>query len=217
MREPRAPSGHDRGVGSDDLSDETCRRALAAGDGDALAILFDVHIDAVVNAAFRRTANWAAAEDIAELCFVELWRQRHRVVAKGGSLRPWLLGVTANLARRWWRDEGRKRRAVQRLARREPGGDDLAELVASRVDDERRMAPLLAAVRRLPPPQQDVLTLWAWEQLSYDEIADALGLRVGTVKSRLNRARASLAKAEGTGPGLWESPVEPDAGRGGVA
>lgn len=204
-------------MGPDDLSDEACLRALAAGDGDALAILFDHHVDAVVNAAFRRTANSAAAQDIAELCFVELWRQRQRVVAKGGSLRPWLLGVTANQARRWWRDQGRKLRAVERLARREPEGDELAELVASRVDDERRMAPLLAAVRRLPPPQQDVLTLWVWEGLNYDEIAAALGLRLGTVKSRLNRARASLAKAEGTAPGLWESPLEPDAGQGGLA
>jgi RNA polymerase sigma factor (sigma-70 family) len=192
------------------MDDEACLQALAAGGDQAFGVLFERHTDSVYNCAFRRTANWSAAEDITESVFLELWRQRRRVVTCSGSIRPWLLGVAANQSRRWWRDNARKARAVERLAGRESGAaDDLADLVASRIDDERRMAGLLAAVQALPAPQQDVLTLWVWEQLSYDEIAAALGLRVGTVKSRLSRARAALAGAEGTLAGLRASPAEP--------
>jgi RNA polymerase sigma-70 factor (ECF subfamily) len=213
-----------------DSSDEACLRALARDSSQAFTALFERYGDAVYNCAFRRTASWSAAEDIAETVFFELWRQRHRVVACGGSVRPWLLGVAANQSRRWWRERTRRNRAVERLASREghdvgPGGgghggrrshgghgglgDDLADLVAARVDDERRMAGLLAAVQQLPAPQQDVLTLWVWEGLGYDEIAVALDVRVGTVKSRLSRARERLQAIEGTAAGLRASTVEP--------
>jgi RNA polymerase sigma-70 factor (ECF subfamily) len=201
------------GPPSDGLSDEACLRALAGGSNRSFTVLFERYSDSVYNSAFRRTASWSAAEDIAETVFLELWRQRRRIVACSGSIRPWLLGVAANQSRRWWRDQTRKARAVERLAGREPArGDDLADLVASRVDDERRMADLLAAVRELPEPQQDVLTLWVWEGLGYDEIAVALGLRVGTVKSRLSRARARLQDIEGTATSPRASTVEPPNG-----
>jgi RNA polymerase sigma factor (sigma-70 family) len=188
-----------RGMRAGDATDEECLRALAADSDQAFTVLFERHSDAVYNCAFRRTASWSAAEDIAETVFLELWRQRHRVVGCDGSVRPWLLGVASNQARRWWREHTRKARAVERLARREGAGgdDDLSNLVAARVDDERRMATLLAAVRQLPDPQLEVLTLWAWERLSYEEIAVALDLRIGTVRSRLSRARASLHDIEG--------------------
>lgn len=194
-----------------ELSDSDCVRGLAADSNRAFEVLFERYSDTVYNGAFRRTASWSAAEDITETVFLELWRQRHRVVAYGGSVRPWLLGVAANLSRRWWRESSRKSRAFDRLGRRDrdDNHDELANLVAARVDDERRMGDLLDAVRRLPDPQQDVLTLWVWEGLSYEEIAVALDLRVGTVKSRLSRARASLSQIEGTAPALGASPGEP--------
>lgn len=207
--------GRDGRMRTDEQSDGDCLRGLAADSSWAFEILFERYTDAVYNSAFRRTASWSAAEDITETVFLELWRQRHRVVASNGSIRPWLLGVAANLARRWWRENTRKARAVERLGRRDrdrDNRDELANLVAARVDDERRMGALLDAVRRLPEPQQDVLTLWVWEELSYEEIAVALDLRVGTVKSRLSRARASLGQIEGTAPALGASPAEPPNG-----
>ena len=79
--------------------------------------------------------------------------------------------------------------------------------------DERRMAVLLAAVHRLPEPHQDVLTLWVWEGLGYDEIAVALGLRVGTVKSRLSRARTRLQALEAIEIAVAPEPTEGSAGR----
>ena len=205
---------------SGELDDEACLRALGVDSDRAFEVLFERYSDAVYNVAFRRTASWSAAEDITEIVFLELWRQRRRVVALEGTIRPWLFGVAANQARRWWRDAIRKSKAVERLAGREQaaetsGGDELADRVAARVDHERRMAALLTAVRQLPESQQDVLTLRVWEQLSYEEIAVALGLRVGTVKSRLSRARAALEGIEGihgTARGLRASTVEPPNG-----
>lgn len=199
-------------------SDEACLAALAGGSDRAFTVLFERYADVVHNAAFRRTASWSAAEDIVETVFLELWRQRQRIVTCEGSIRPWLLGVAANRSRRWWRDQARKARAVERLAGREPGlaagdgrgdGADPADLVAARVDDERRMAGLLAALGALPEPEQDVLTLRVWEGLDYEEIAVALGVRVGTVKSRLSRARARLRGLEGTAAAPRASTVEP--------
>jgi len=203
-------------------SDDDLLRALAGGGRDAFAALFRRHHTFVYNVAFRRTASWAAAEDVTGIVFLELWRQRERVQPLGGSIRPWLAGVAANQARHVWRARSRRAAALGRLAW---GGDDAAsgheadpaDNVAARIDDERAMATLLNRLDALPEGHREVLTLWAWEQLSYDEIAVALAVPVGTVRSRLSRARASLRTLDGTGASLRASLGEPARNdRGGV-
>ncbi|HEX6421021.1 MAG TPA: sigma-70 family RNA polymerase sigma factor [Acidimicrobiales bacterium] len=207
-RRPAARARTDTASDADELT------ALAAGDHGAFTRLFARHGSFVYNVAFRRTASWSVAEDITGTVFLELWRQRGRVEPLGGSLRPWLAGVAVNQARQWGRHGGRQARALDRLAQLGPGGvagraggpggpdgPDPGEVVPRRIDDEARMAALLRLVASLPAPQRDVLTLWAWEQLGYEEIAAALGLPVGTVRSRLHRARARLRALEGTGAG----------------
>jgi RNA polymerase sigma factor (sigma-70 family) len=154
-------------------------------------VLFDRHGDFVYNFAFRRTGSWSAAEEIVEVVLFELWQQRRRVVTKHESLRPWLAGVALNHTRHWWRSAERQSRAFGRLAAMDRVEDD-ADEVASRVDDTVRVQALLAALERLPASQRDVMTLFAWEELNYAEIGEALGLPVGTVRSRLSRARARL-------------------------
>ena len=193
----------------DDLS------LLASGDADAFTALFRRHNTFVYNLAFRRTASWSAAEDITERVFLELWRQRAHLETSGGSLAPWLAGVARNLARHWWRAGTRQAGAVRRLALVcDVGGPsrscpDDADDVASRVDDERRMAVVLGYIDELPEAQREVLMLWAWEQFTYEEIAEAVGAPVGTVRSRLSRARASLRAVEGTERGPRASTTEP--------
>lgn len=143
------------------------------------------------------------------MVFLELWRQRRRLETKEGSLRPWLVSVASNHVKRGWRSAERQARAYAKIVRWVHDGEDVADAVAVRTDDERRMASLLETMRRLPRAQREVLQLWAWEQLSYEEIAAALGVAVGTVRSRLNRARARLRDIEGTGARPWASRVEP--------
>jgi RNA polymerase sigma factor (sigma-70 family) len=109
---------------------------------------------------------------------------------KEGRALPWLLGVATNVLRNRWRAERRHRAALQRLPlERSP---DFAAEADGRLDDERRMRAALRAVAKLPRRERDVLALCGWAGLSYDDAAVALGLPVGTVRSRLSRARARL-------------------------
>jgi RNA polymerase sigma-70 factor, ECF subfamily len=168
---------------------------LAAGDeAAAFGVLFERHARAVYNFCFRRTADWAGAEDLTSIVFLEAWRRRADVQLKDGRALPWLLGVATNVVRNRWRSERRHRAALARLPR-ELGADFAAD-VDSRLDDERRMRATLRAVAKLPRREQDVIALCAWTGLSYEDAAVALGLPVGTVRSRLSRARARLRELE---------------------
>ena len=194
------------------MEDDQLWEAIQAGEPAAFADLFERHGDFVYNFAFRRTASWDAADEIVSVVFLEAWRQRATVVTRHGSLRPWLVGVAHNQVRRWWRGRQRLRRAVDRLSV-VAHSDDHAAAVASRVDDERQMASVLAVVDRLSDAHREVLLLWAWEGFSYDEIATALGISVGTVRSRLSRARANLAQLDGASDAQEAEAAEGTAGR----
>ncbi|HEX2047168.1 MAG TPA: RNA polymerase sigma factor [Acidimicrobiales bacterium] len=172
-------------------SDAELLVALRADGRQAFEVLFERYSDFVYNFAFRRTGSWSEAEEVVEIVLLELWRQRDRVVLKHGSLRPWMCGVALNCIRRSSRSRDRQHRAFGRVAAGETI-EDPADAVVSRLDDEVRMTELLVALEALPVPQREVLTLFVWEELSYEEIASALDLPVGTVRSRLSRARAAL-------------------------
>jgi RNA polymerase sigma factor (sigma-70 family) len=169
-----------------------------AVDGDAAAFgtLFERHARSVYNHCFRRTASWADAEDLTSAVFVEAWRRRREVRPLDESARPWLLGVANNLLRNHRRSLARHRAALARLPRPHPQPDP-ADDVAGRLADERQMRRVLGLLERLPRRQQDVLALCAWAELTYEEAAQVLAIPVGTVRSRLARARARLDALEG--------------------
>ncbi len=170
------------------------RTRVRAGDPSAFAELYDSHARTVYNHAFRLTADWSAAEDVMAETFMEAWRLRERVEAEGGSLRPWLLGVATNVARGHHRSNRRYRAAANAAAEAETALPDHAEEVAGRLDDRRRIAAALRALALLRRPEREVLALCLWEGLEYTAAAEALGIPVGTVRSRLSRARAKLRK-----------------------
>ena len=182
-----------------DTADEDLWAKVCDGDQRAFVVLFDRYADLIYNVAFRRTGSWDVAEDIVATVFLEAWRQRHQIRIQDGSIRPWLIGVAVNGTRRYWRGAERGWRASLRLAASERHEPDPGGEVSERLDAERRMAEILVALRDLPSKQREVIQLWAWEELSYEEIAAALGIPVGTVRSRLHRARAHLETANGTG------------------
>ncbi|WP_300602667.1 sigma-70 family RNA polymerase sigma factor [Trebonia sp.] len=107
--------------------------------------------------------------------------------------RPWLLGIATNLARGQRRAARRQRTALARLA---VAGDlpDFADDVSGRLDDAARIGALHRALARLSRPEFEVLAVCVWSGLSYAEAAEGLGIPVGTVRSRLSRARAKLGK-----------------------
>lgn len=173
------------------------RTRVRNGDPDAFAELFDACALAVYNHAFRLTADWSLAEDVMSTTFMEAWRRRASVEAEGGSLRPWLLGIATNVARSHHRSNRRYRIAASAAAAAhaaEERVEDHADETAGRLDDRRRINATLAALSLLRRPEREVLTLCLWEGLEYAEAARALGIPVGTVRSRLSRARARLRK-----------------------
>lgn len=167
------------------------RERVRAGDRDAFAELYDEHARAVFNHALRLTGNWSTAEDVTSETFLAAWRTREAVLAEGGPLHPWLLGIATHQAMNSTR--GARRRVAFLAGRPAPRPvDDIAELTAGRVDDARRLASARRALRLLTRPEVEVLALCVWSGLSYAEAAEALDVPVGTVRSRLSRARARL-------------------------
>ena len=165
-----------------------------AGSGEAFGALFDRHARAVYNHCFRLTASWATAEDLTSTTFLLAWRQRDRMRLAGDSLRPWLLAVATNAVRSERRSLGRRLRLADR-APVEPPAADHADDVAGRVDDERRMAAVLAEVVRLPRAEQEAVALCLWSGVSYADAAAALGIAEVSVRSRVSRARTKLRAA----------------------
>ncbi|MGA4840322.1 RNA polymerase sigma factor [Streptomyces sp. G45] len=178
------------------------RVRIRGSDPDAFGELFDAYARAVYNHAYRLTGDWPTAEDIVSLTFLEAWRLRGRVEVDGGSLRPWLLGIATNVTRNQRRAARRHAAAMARLPRDESVAD-FADEVARRMDDEEQLAVVRAALAKLRRAEREVLALCVWSGHSYEGAAAALGIPVGTVRSRLSRARAKLAKA-----------LEPRKGRG---
>ena len=166
-----------------------------AGDHEAFERIFDRHADLVYRFVQRRTGDKTLAEDTTSEVFLEAWRQRRKVQLVSGSLRSWLLGVASNLIRRYWRSAHRRNAAIARLPA--PGLEpDHADSVSERLDDQQRLIDLHARLEAMPSKNAEVLLLWAWEELSYEEISRVLQIPVGTVRSRLSRARAHLEEGQ---------------------
>lgn len=167
--------------------------ARARSEPEAYSVLFERHARSVYNFCFRRTADWATAEDLVSDVFLETWRRREQVeiTSSADSLLPWLLGVATNMLRRRARASRRLKHALSRLS---PNKDepDPAEDTVARLADEQRMREVLDLVEKLPAHELDVVALYYWAGLDYRGVAQALDLPIGTVRSRLSRARASL-------------------------
>ncbi|MGW7054467.1 RNA polymerase sigma factor [Streptomyces sp. NPDC054887] len=175
------------------------RARIRAGDPQAFAELFDQYARTIYNHAYRLTADWSAAEDIVSATFMEAWRGRGRVEAEGGSVRPWLLGIATNLVRAQSRGNRRYRAAAAAAAHATGAGGeaavaDHAEEVAGRLDDRHRLAATASALAGLRRTEREVLSLCLWQGLDYASAAQVLGVPVGTVRSRLSRARKKLRK-----------------------
>ncbi|MFF2777364.1 RNA polymerase sigma factor [Streptomyces sp. NPDC058052] len=164
---------------------------LRAGDRDAFAEIFDAHARTVHAYAVRLTGDWAAADDIMSLTFLEAWKRRGKLRDEVGDVRAWLLGVATNVSRNTARAARRHRAAMARLPPPEPL-PDVSDGVVRQLHDTARLAAVTRAVRRLKRGDREVLGLVVWSELGYAEASAALGVPVGTVRSRLSRARQRL-------------------------
>jgi RNA polymerase sigma factor (sigma-70 family) len=174
------------------MGDQDLWRRSASGDGDAFAEVYRRYADRIYGYCFRRTASWSTAQDLTSVVFLEAWRRRGDVVFDTeGSVVGWLFGVANNVVRNSDRSLRRHRAALLRLPAPEDE-PDFADDMAARLDDENRMGRVLAALGELSDGDRELLALAAWSGLNQHQIADALGVPLGTVKSRLSRARDRL-------------------------
>jgi len=166
-----------------------------SGDAEAFGDLYECHARAVQSYCLWRTADLQAAEDATATVFLEAWRERGRLVLSADSAAPLLLGIATNVLRRQWRSQRRHRDTLERVRNVGQPPEDLETEAIARLDAIRQLRQGGEAIRGLPRREREVLALLAWGELSYGEIAVALGLPVGTVRSRLARARARLGDA----------------------
>jgi RNA polymerase sigma factor (sigma-70 family) len=174
------------------------RARIRAGDTDAFAEVFDEHAQAVYRHAVWMDGDHAGADDVVSLTFLEAWRIRESLRPDGDGLRPWLLGIATNVLRNRRRAARRHRTAMARMA----SGDavpDFADEIVGRMYDSAQLAAAATALGALRRADREVFLLCVWQELDYAAAAEALGVPVGTVRSRLSRARVrlrALAEAE---------------------
>jgi RNA polymerase sigma-70 factor (ECF subfamily) len=179
-----------RGLSSQQSDASVIRASVARPQ--AFAGLFDRHAREIWRYACRR-AGAAAADEIVSETFLRAFARRAGYDAAHADARPWLYGIATNVLREQARDHARQHREI---GGGEVGDDEL-DRVEARADAAARAPATVAALARLVPADRDTLLLHALTDLSYEEIAAATDVPVGTVRSRLNRARRLLREALG--------------------
>jgi RNA polymerase sigma-70 factor (ECF subfamily) len=167
----------------------------------AFGVLFERHGGRIYNYCFRRSADWAIAEDLTSATFLLAWRGLRRDPLQAESALPLLYGIATNVLRNRRRSLKRGREAVAHLPLPRLEEPDFADEAARRLDDRAAMRQLLGLFSRLPRREQDVIAFCEWSELSYEDAALALGIPIGTVRSRLSRGRRRLRElATASGP-----------------
>jgi RNA polymerase sigma factor (sigma-70 family) len=182
-------------------ADDAAVMQLSRHEPEHFTVLFRRHAPHIHRYVVRRLGP-DAADDIVAETFLLAFRQRDSYDQTRADARPWLYGIATNLIGRHRRAETRLYRALART-----GTDPVMEAFTDRVDDRVSASTasrqVAAALARLPKELRDTLLLVAWGDLSYEEVATALGIPVGTVRSRVSRARSKLRRTlGGTNPAV---------------
>jgi RNA polymerase sigma factor (sigma-70 family) len=180
--------------------------AASLHDPEEFAHVYDRHAAAIHRYLLRRLGA-EVAEDLTADTFAAAFRSRSRFDASQATdALPWLYGIASKLGARHRRQEVRGLRALARTGI-DPVAHSWVEQADQRLVAQASNLPLAQALADLSPGDRDVLLLVAWADLTYAEVASALRLPVGTVRSRLNRARRKVREAL---PGLVaDDPDEP--------
>jgi RNA polymerase sigma factor (sigma-70 family) len=168
---------------------------LSREEPELFAVLFRRHAGDIARYAARRLGA-GPAEDIVAETFLAAFRQRSGYDTARPNARPWLYGIASNLISRHRRDEVRELRILARTGT-DPVIESFADRVDTRLTADAASRAIAAEIASLDPGQRDVLLLVAWAGLTYDQVAEALGVPEGTVRSRLARARVRLRAALG--------------------
>lgn len=168
---------------------------------EGFSALYEAYLPPVLRY-LRARLGEHAGEDAATEVFVVAFRQRHSYRADHSSPLPWLYAIASNVIANHRRAERRRLRSLERLTALAP------RIGAGDPERTGLSIELVRSIRRLGHKDREVLLLVAWGELSYDEVAQALSIPVGTVRSRLARVRKALASELGSSPNVVP-PVEP--------
>ncbi|HEV2373016.1 MAG TPA: RNA polymerase sigma factor [Streptosporangiaceae bacterium] len=182
--------------------DDAAVIARSVYDPEQFAEVFRRHAPEIQRYVVRRLGP-GAAEDVVADTFLTAFRLRSRYQQDRPDARPWLYGIATNLVGRHRRAEVRQYRALARTGV-DPVTETFTEAADSRVVADGQSRGLAIALAGLPAGHRDALLLVAWGDLSYEQAAVALRVPVGTVRSRLSRARAKLRQTLGEA-GSWTS------------
>jgi len=159
------------------------------GEPEAFGLIYDRHAPSLLRFLGRRVGAKVAEGLVGELFRIAFERRKAFDPSRDNAL-PWLYGIGSNLLLKHRRGEARRLRASAQMAAARDRVDRRAGAAAL---DARLLFPRVAdAIEALPDDEREALLLFAWEELSYQSVAEALALPIGTVRSRLNRARARL-------------------------
>lgn len=167
------------------------------GEPARFGVIFDRHASVLHRYVIRRLGPVDADSLVGDI-FRIAFERRHTFDPTRPTARPWLYGIATNLIARSRRSEARRLRAIAALASQRPSVPDMAEAISDAMDATNRWHAVVRAVTELPTGERDAVLLHVWEGLSYDDIAQALSIPVGTVRSRLNRARRRLREPTGS-------------------
>ncbi len=170
-------------------SDSELVERLRSGDEASWRELYRRHQGRLYRYALRMSGSTATAEEITQETFVAFLEQSERYDAGQGPLAAWLIGIARNRLRKAMA-QGAPWEPIDDTPVPAPEHDPLAALTHA-----ERLAAVRAAVQALPPSFREVVLLIEFEELSYEAAASAMGVPVGTVRSRLYRARALLMQA----------------------
>lgn len=189
------PAGRaNRGVDGQDVHDGPLLASAAAGDRDALAALYRRHGAAVYRYAWLVTGSESAAADVVQDSFLALLGRADGFDPTRGSLPAYLCGIARHLALRETDHRCDSIDDVDSLAEQQGNALPAGDLPSAAAERAQALSRLYAAIRQLPPPYRDVLVLVELQEMSYADAALVAGIELGTVRSRLSRARARLAQ-----------------------
>jgi RNA polymerase sigma factor (sigma-70 family) len=163
----------------------------------AFGALYDRHATTIFRYASRRAGD-AAAEDVMAETFLIAFERRHTFDPSVDHVLPWLLGIATNLLKHHHRAEARTLRAYVRSVSRHE--ESWSAAIDDQIDVDVATGLVAAALSSMPAIDRDTILLHTWAELSYNEIALAMDVPIGTVRSRLNRARTTLRDILGFSP-----------------
>ena len=169
---------------------------------ETFAVLYDRYATDIHRYAARRVGT-GNADDIVAETFLAAFRCRTSYDTSRRMARPWLYGIATNLLARHQRDEERLYRALARTGI-DPLPEPMDNTVVARVTAQAHHQALAAALAGLAPRDRDALLLFAWGGLTYEEVAEALDIPAGTVRSRIHRARKKTREALGADTDMIE-------------